>query len=218
MEVALGVLRDVWDVGKLGVWGALAGLLLGIGCREPQHQRDQPGEGDVGLEIRRRTAEMTGERPRWRWHWEAFDEDGNGRINPGEWEDRLDDWFDAADRNDDDRLTEAELEQGVFRWWDEDGDGHVERSEFDPALVRAFGADERFVDLRTWDRNLDLRLDPEEFATGWREMGLFGRWDADGDGALSEGELVNGWFESWDTDGSGAIERREWAWSGTSGA
>lgn len=214
----MGVGNEMWVGGNRAAFVGLAALVLAMGCREPQHQRDEPGEGDLGLEIRRRTAAGTSDRPRWRWHWEAFDEDGNGRINPGEWEDRLEDWFDAADRNDDDRLTEAELEQAIHRWWDQDGDGHVERSEFDPARVRAFGADERFVDLRTWDRNLDLRLDPAEFAEGWRAMGLWNRWDADGDGVLTEAELVRGWFDSWDTDGSGALERREWAWSATSGA
>lgn len=207
-------LRDAcsWSKTALGV----VGLCWLVGCQGPQHQRDVPGEGDVGLDIRRRTAEMADRGPNWRWHWASFDEDGNGRINRDEWEDRLDDWFDQADRNDDDRLTPTELEQHVFAWWDQDGDGHIERSEFDPALVRALGADERLVDLRSWDRNLDLRIDPGEFANGWREMGVFRIWDVDSDETLTQSELLEGWFELWDLDGSGTIERREWAWSGSS--
>jgi len=202
-----------------GTWARVLGVVVAVtGCREPQHQRDVPGEGDVGLEIRRRTAQGSERGPNWRWHWAAFDEDGNERIHRDEWEDRLGDWFDSADRDDDDRLTEQELQERVFAWWDQDGDGHVERGEFDPTLIRAFGADERLVDLRTWDRDVDLRVDPDEFAEGWRQMGLHDRWDRDRDGELTDDELKDGWFETWDLDGSGAIERREWAWSAPPGA
>lgn len=93
--------------------------------------------------------------------------------------------------------------------WDTDASGGLSRDEWDAGM----GSSTTFGD---WDANADSSLDSTEFSGG-----LFSRFDADGDGRLSEQEWEDGFvtwhgeaaggadFASWDSDGDGAINREE---------
>ncbi|MFP4598383.1 MAG: EF-hand domain-containing protein [Persicimonas sp.] len=60
-----------------------------------------------------------------------------------------------------------------------------------------------------WSRG-DSQVDEWDFAKAVEVLGLFGAWDTNGDGLVSEDEFEAVVFQIWDEDDSGVIERGEW--------
>ena len=61
-----------------------------------------------------------------------------------------------------------------------------------------------------WDANDDAVVDESEFAAGFGEEGVYGEWDEDGDGALSEDEFNAGVYGMYDEDDSGDWNEEEY--------
>lgn len=58
---------------------------------------------------------------------------------------------------------------------------------------------------RAWDQDGDGIIMEDEFSRDWRERDMFGSFDADRDGALSEEEFETGVFGRYDRDADGLL-------------
>lgn len=116
--------------------------------------------------------------------------------------------YDAWDLDDDGRLTREELDVGLFEAWDHDDDARIDRAELEAGAASWLSPEER--DFALWDVDGDGRIDRDELRAGVVRIGLFERFDRNGDGHVTDLELADTTFAYWDTDASGAIDEDEW--------
>lgn len=65
------------------------------------------------------------------------------------------------------------------------------------------------ADMMDWDTNADTQIDEAEFGAGLQGDGVYGRWDADADGMLSEDEFNDGVWSMFDDDDDGIMNEPE---------
>lgn len=108
------------------------------------------------------------------------------------------DFLRGWDTNNDNRVTELELTDGLFTNWDRDEDNFIDGSEYQ--AFNSVWRDRHGDNFTTWDTDDDDRLNREEFRTGLSETGAIREWDTDKDNEYSEEELRRATFESRDVD------------------
>lgn len=110
--------------------------------------------------------------------------------------------FGGWDANDDNMLDENEYYSSYYDTWDVNDDNALDEDEWNNAS-RDFGMEgQNWAD---WDVNKDNRLDENEFRTGAARNNNYSTWDRDGDKMLNEREYSDGVFGLWDNDRDGAL-------------
>ncbi|MFZ3585190.1 hypothetical protein ACOI1H_24095 [Loktanella sp. DJP18] len=122
--------------------------------------------------------------------------------------------FSSWDQDSDGLLSDTEFSDGVYGTYDADVSGDLDETEYGMidegrSASGYWGNDEVGYDYQAWDVDGDGVILSNEFADGWGETGMFGEFDVDTDGALSEDEFSNGVFGQYDEDGTGIIEEPE---------
>lgn len=120
-------------------------------------------------------------------------------------------YYDVLDMDQDGKLTDREISDGLFGVWDQNRDGRLSERELERGAVAWMPARVR-TDLATWDYNHDFVVDRAEFHVGMERERVISEWDRDGDGRVTDLELTDAMFESWDTDRSSGIDMLEWRW------
>lgn len=120
-------------------------------------------------------------------------------------------YVDDFDANQDGRLTDPELADGLFHAWDLDTSGLIEEGELLRAIVAwlPVGADDHFD---AWDTDGSSDVDRAELRRGLDRVGAFRTYDDDGNGAVTDLELNDTLFLAWDIDGDQSIDALEWRW------
>jgi Ca2+-binding EF-hand superfamily protein len=92
------------------------------------------------------------------------------------------------------------------------------RTKFLAAALAAFAlsggaalAQDQGMSMSELDRDDDGEVSEEEFITAFEGEGLFGDWDEDGDGNLTQEEFRSGAFSAYDEDGDGALDEEEFS-------
>lgn len=91
-------------------------------------------------------------------------------------------------------------------------------------VLGLFAVNPAFANMNDWDTNTDQRLDQTEFSTGFKQRGLYDKWDADNNDVLTNEEFTAGIgdrtdkfnerfganaFETWNTDGADGLTENE---------
>lgn len=143
--------------------------------------------------------------------FDAIDRNGDGEVDADELQAWADDaeltyveWASAGD------TTDAGLYETLFYRWDEDGDLVVDQVEWDANYTYFMDQGLADVALVDWDLDGDTELVMSEIVAGFEAADLYNRVDADGDGAISDEELVDWLFTLVDLDKDGVIDASEW--------
>lgn len=143
----------------------------------------------------------------------SWDADHDGALSKEEFVAGLHDRgiFDTWDVDRDESLSTGEFDDGVYGTFDKDKSGNLEEAEYGAmeGAGRFWSRDETTQDFEAWDIDGDGVILLTEFVDGWKQTDMFGKWDTDNDGSLSDDELTTGVFDKYDGDGSGVIEEPE---------
>lgn len=141
--------------------------------------------------------------------FDDLDRDGDDNLDAEEFYGATEVYYDVLDMDQDGRLTDRELSDGLFGVWDANRDGRLSERELDRGAVAWFpaGVD---TDFRAWDDNDDFEIDRAEFHAGLERERVLSSWDGDGDGQVTDLELTGAMFETWDMDRSSGIDALEW--------
>lgn len=147
--------------------------------------------------------------------FEAWDADGDGIIDRGEFFNGFARArYDAAWDTDRDRNVAAdEFAAAAFRTWDGDGDRALDEVEWRASVLEWDEPGIDFGPFPIWDADRSGRIDPEEFAARLARTGLYAVWDRDLDRTLTPTELAEGFYRLWDRNKSGYLDGHEWAHS-----
>jgi hypothetical protein len=141
--------------------------------------------------------------------FEAVDRDSDEELDDREFFEAAELYYDEWDRNEDGRLTNTELTDGVFDSWDRDRDGGLDRDELASGLT-SWAPNGEMPEFGQWDTDGNDSLDREEAREGVSRARLFEAYDGNGDGVVTNLELADAVFHAWDVDGNDRVDALEW--------
>ncbi|GGK54637.1 EF-hand domain-containing protein [Salinarimonas ramus] len=144
--------------------------------------------------------------------FEALDADGDGALGRAEFLAELEGregLFETFDADADGALAPVEFRDGLYATWDRDDDGALSVSEWDRGVDAWFGEDDVELEVGQWDDDRNGTIEPEEFAEGLDETGLFAGLDASDDALLDDEELYGGVFDRADIDEDEELDEDE---------
>ncbi len=146
------------------------------------------------------------------WSHTAWDSDGDMEITDSEFATGFSDsgTYGALDRDGDMALNESEFATGFYSNWDMDDDPRVTEAEYDAGVDRWYGS-EYNTPFSDYDLDSSGYIDGREFGEGW-DSGYYRQWDVDGDSVLTEAEYSTGVFNNADLDSDQVITVEEEGW------
>ncbi len=139
-----------------------------------------------------------------------WDTDGDGSLGEREFTQGVLDsgMFDAWDTNDDDAVGYFELTSGLYRASDANDDGKLSVAEWDDAADRWLGEFDVNLSVDRWDANGDGVISEAEYAKALDGTDLLARLGGQ-DGTLDEDGLASGLFDIADTDENDLVADQE---------
>ena len=119
-------------------------------------------------------------------------------------------YYDAWDRNDDDRIAENEFATGVYADWDTNNDMEITEDEYEVGAERWYGSDYD-TSFGTWDLDRSETIDRNEFSQNW-DSEYYAGWDTNEDTYLDRNEYSTGVYNTADLNNDTVIQIEEEGW------
>lgn len=142
--------------------------------------------------------------------YEDYDKDGNNKWSQGEFNDYYSEGFKDWDKNRNNKIEPKEFYRTLFDEADLNDDGYVEDTEWNDGINNLYGDYADTADFDHFNKDGDDKLDTKEWKDGFDSTGWFRAYDKDGNGSLSNEELLAGLFSHFDENNNGFIDKDEY--------
>lgn len=137
-----------------------------------------------------------------------WDANNNNRIEKNEYK-LNSNLFDKWDEDKDNKLSQREIGNEVYKLVDADSDGKIDSIEWNQAMLLVNANKDGNVNVKVsdWDTDRDTKVSKEEFDNNLNSA--FKKWDSNSDNGLSKTEFYNYSFGIMDLNNDGFIAETE---------
>lgn len=142
--------------------------------------------------------------------YKDYDTDGDGKWNKDEFNSYYSEGFKDWDKNRNNKIEPTEFYRTLFDEADLNDDGYVEDTEWNDGINNLYGDYADTADFDRFNKDDDDKLDIKEWKEGFESTSWFKAYDKDGNGSLSNEELLEQLFSHFDENNNGFIDKDEY--------